>query len=103
MTIIKIGGGETINLEAIINDLVNINDKFIVVHGANALRDNLAKKLDYSGNLLILNGDQFLYEQYLHHHILQYFFHPHAALRNGLKNHHKISFYVRVSPHLFVH
>jgi acetylglutamate/LysW-gamma-L-alpha-aminoadipate kinase len=53
MTIIKIGGGATINIEAIINDLVNIKDDFIIVHGANALRDDLAKKLDYEKQVLL--------------------------------------------------
>lgn len=45
MIIIKIGGGEKINIEAIIRDLQNLNEKFIIVHGANALRDDLAEKL----------------------------------------------------------
>ncbi len=53
MTIIKIGGGEQINLEAIIKDLSNLDEKFIIVHGANALRDNLAKKLDYEKQVLL--------------------------------------------------
>jgi [amino group carrier protein]-L-2-aminoadipate/L-glutamate 6-kinase len=53
MTIIKIGGGEHINLEAIIKDLIHLDDEFIIVHGANALRDEIAKKLDYEKNVLI--------------------------------------------------
>lgn len=53
MTIIKIGGGEQINLEAIIRDLVNFEDDFIIVHGANALRDDIAKKLNYEKKVLI--------------------------------------------------
>ncbi|MFA4830912.1 MAG: [LysW]-aminoadipate kinase [Patescibacteria group bacterium] len=47
MLIIKIGGGATINHEAIIKDLANIKEPFLVVHGANALRDELAKKIGY--------------------------------------------------------
>ena len=47
MTIIKIGGGESLNLQAIISDLKKLDDDFIIVHGANALRDEVAKKLDY--------------------------------------------------------
>ena len=45
MIIVKIGGGKSINLKGIIKDLANINDTFIIVHGANALRDELAKRL----------------------------------------------------------
>ncbi|MFA3781528.1 [LysW]-aminoadipate kinase [Melioribacteraceae bacterium 4301-Me] len=45
MVIIKIGGGKDINLKSIIADLKSINDKLIIVHGANALRDELADKL----------------------------------------------------------
>ncbi len=46
MYIIKIGGGKEINLRGIIEDLAIINDKMIIVHGANALRDELAQKLN---------------------------------------------------------
>lgn len=53
MTIIKIGGGEQINLDAIIKDLVNLKGDFIIVHGANALRDKLAKKLNYDKQVLL--------------------------------------------------
>jgi acetylglutamate/LysW-gamma-L-alpha-aminoadipate kinase len=45
MIIIKIGGGKEINLEAIVRDLSNLKEKFIIVHGANALRDKLAEKV----------------------------------------------------------
>jgi acetylglutamate/LysW-gamma-L-alpha-aminoadipate kinase len=45
MIIIKIGGGAGINLEGIIRDLAQIKEKFIIVHGANALRDKLAEDL----------------------------------------------------------
>lgn len=53
MTIIKIGGGEYINIEAIIKDLSSLNDDFIIVHGANALRDEVAKKLNYEKKVLL--------------------------------------------------
>ena len=46
MIIVKIGGGESINHQAIINDLASLNEPFIIVHGANVLRDNIAEKLD---------------------------------------------------------
>lgn len=53
MTIIKIGGGKNLNLQAIISDLKNLEDDFIIVHGANSLRDEVAKKLDYEKKVLI--------------------------------------------------
>jgi acetylglutamate/LysW-gamma-L-alpha-aminoadipate kinase len=46
MLIIKIGGGKELNLKGIISDLATLNEKFIIVHGANALRDELAVKLN---------------------------------------------------------
>lgn len=46
MIIVKIGGGKTINHQAIINDLSKLEDKFIIVHGANSLRDELLEKLN---------------------------------------------------------
>ncbi|MEW5909739.1 MAG: [LysW]-aminoadipate kinase [Thermodesulfobacteriota bacterium] len=45
MVIVKIGGGDAINLEGIIGDLSRVKEKFIIVHGANALRDRLAERL----------------------------------------------------------
>ncbi len=45
MIIIKIGGGEKINIEGIIKDLSELNEKYIIVHGANAFRDKLASDL----------------------------------------------------------
>lgn len=45
MMIIKIGGGEAINLPSIISDMTNIKKSFIIIHGANALRDELASAL----------------------------------------------------------
>lgn len=46
MIIIKIGGGKSINTKGIIQDLADLRETFIIVHGANALRDELADKLD---------------------------------------------------------
>ena len=48
MLLIKIGGGATINLPGIIADLAPIQEPTILVHGANALRDEVAKKLGSS-------------------------------------------------------
>jgi len=45
MIIVKIGGGKEINIEGIIADLAGINDRYVIVHGANALRDKLAQDL----------------------------------------------------------
>jgi len=45
MLIIKIGGGETIDIKGIISDLAEIKEPFVIVHGANASRDRIAKEL----------------------------------------------------------
>jgi acetylglutamate/LysW-gamma-L-alpha-aminoadipate kinase len=45
MTILKIGGGKDINLQAIVEDIKAIDDDVIIVHGANAIRNELAEKL----------------------------------------------------------
>ena len=45
MMLIKIGGGEQINLEAVIADLATLEQPFIIVHGANVLRDQLVQQL----------------------------------------------------------
>lgn len=41
MIIVKIGGGESLNLEGIVGDLAALEDPVIIVHGANALRDRI--------------------------------------------------------------
>ena len=46
MIIVKIGGGASINLKNIVADLAELEEQFVIVHGANALRDQLAKDLD---------------------------------------------------------
>jgi acetylglutamate/LysW-gamma-L-alpha-aminoadipate kinase len=45
MIIVKIGGGSTINLAGIIEDLAGLDEPYVIVHGANALRDKLAQDL----------------------------------------------------------
>ncbi len=45
MIIVKIGGGSSINLAGVIRDLAGLDEPFIIVHGANALRDKLAEDL----------------------------------------------------------
>jgi acetylglutamate/LysW-gamma-L-alpha-aminoadipate kinase len=46
MILVKIGGGKDINIRGIISDLANLDDRFLIIHGANALRDNLAEDLN---------------------------------------------------------
>jgi acetylglutamate/LysW-gamma-L-alpha-aminoadipate kinase len=45
MILVKTGGGKTINLEGIITDLAELDEQCIIIHGANALRDELAVRL----------------------------------------------------------
>ena len=45
MVIVKIGGGSRINLKGIAVDLATLDEGFMIVHGANALRDKLAEDL----------------------------------------------------------
>lgn len=80
MLIIKIGGGKEINLRGIIVDLSKLNERFIIVHGANALRDELAKKLSIEKKIITsLSGYSSVYsdEQAIELLMLAY-----AGLRN---------------------
>jgi acetylglutamate/LysW-gamma-L-alpha-aminoadipate kinase len=52
MIIVKIGGGSSINIPGVIEDLAGLNERFIIVHGANALRDKLADDLDQPKQVL---------------------------------------------------
>ena len=52
MYIIKVGGGASINIEGIIEDLAAIDKPFIIVHGANALRDDIARKMGMEKQVL---------------------------------------------------
>ena len=45
MIIVKIGGGSTINIAGIVEDLAGLDEQYVIVHGANALRDKLAEDL----------------------------------------------------------
>lgn len=51
MILVKIGGGASLNIDYIISDLArylqSTGESCIIVHGANAFRDDLAKKLQY--------------------------------------------------------
>ena len=52
MMLIKIGGGENINLAAVIEDLSELSEPFIIVHGANVLRDRIAERLGQEKTVL---------------------------------------------------
>ncbi|MBN2126477.1 MAG: [LysW]-aminoadipate kinase [Deltaproteobacteria bacterium] len=45
MMIVKIGGGLGINVEGVVQDLAEVRDPFLIVHGANAFRDRLTEAL----------------------------------------------------------
>ena len=45
MIIVKLGGGREINVEGVIKDLAELDQKFLILHGANAVRDEIAEKL----------------------------------------------------------
>ena len=52
MLLIKIGGGASINLEGIASDLAEVPSPFVIVHGANALRDELGRRLGIEKRVL---------------------------------------------------
>ena len=52
MFIVKIGGGEAINLEAIVADLASIEEPVVIVHGANTLRDRIAERMGYEKQVI---------------------------------------------------
>ena len=45
MILVKVGGGSASNLPGIARDLAEVSDPFVVVHGANAVRDAIAARL----------------------------------------------------------
>ena len=52
MLVIKIGGGDAINLDGIARDLTLVEGPKVIVHGANALRDRLAERLGVEKRIL---------------------------------------------------
>lgn len=52
MLIIKIGGGDAINLPGIADDLATLDRPFVIVHGANALRDRVAARMGYEKQVI---------------------------------------------------
>lgn len=62
MHLIKIGGGASINLDGVAEDLAALGEPFVVVHGANALRDELARALGWEKKTLTsVSGYQSVY------------------------------------------
>lgn len=47
MIIVKIGGGKDINLKGVVQDLAELQSPVIIVHGANAVRDEIAAKMGF--------------------------------------------------------
>ena len=52
MYIVKVGGGSEINLLGIVIDLAVLEVPFVVVLGANALRDEIGRKLGLEKQIL---------------------------------------------------
>lgn len=52
MFIVKIGGGESLNLAGIIGDLAEIDEPMLIIHGANALRDRIANRMGFEKQVL---------------------------------------------------
>ena len=52
MVIVKIGGGAGIRLEEIVRDLAQREETFVIVHGANALRDQVASKMGFTKEVI---------------------------------------------------
>ena len=52
MIIVKVGGGDSLNLDGIVADLARLEQPFMVIHGANALRDRIAKQMGYNKQVI---------------------------------------------------
>lgn len=52
MLIVKIGGGDSLNLAGIVSDLAELDERIVLVHGANALRDRIAEKVGFEKRVL---------------------------------------------------
>ena len=52
MLVVKIGGGDAINVDGIARDLSSVEGPKVIVHGANALRDRLAERLGVEKRIL---------------------------------------------------
>jgi len=47
MIIVKVGGGKEVNLKGVVADLAELKEPYIIVHGANAVRDDIASRMGY--------------------------------------------------------
>lgn len=62
LLLVKIGGGASINLEGIARDLGELPGPCVIVHGANALRDALARRLGVEKRILTsVSGHESVY------------------------------------------
>lgn len=52
MLIVKIGGGDSLNLPGIIADLAELDEPVVMIHGANALRDRIAERMGHEKRVL---------------------------------------------------
>lgn len=52
MIIVKIGGGDSLNLPGIIADLAELDEPVVMIHGANALRDRIAERMGHEKRVL---------------------------------------------------
>jgi len=52
MLIVKIGGGDSLNLEGIVADLAELGGPVVIIHGANALRDRVAERMGFEKQVL---------------------------------------------------
>ncbi|MDZ7840776.1 MAG: [LysW]-aminoadipate kinase [Gammaproteobacteria bacterium] len=52
MIIVKIGGGDSLNLAGIIADLADVEGPVVIIHGANALRDRIAARMGFEKRVL---------------------------------------------------
>lgn len=52
MYIIKIGGGDSLNLPGIVKDLAELDAPMVISHGANALRDRIAERMGHEKQVL---------------------------------------------------
>lgn len=58
MLVIKIGGGETINIDAIIKDLKTLTDPYVIIHGGNFMMDTIVEKFGIENVMLTSQNGQ---------------------------------------------
>lgn len=80
MIVIKIGGGKTINLETIIDDLKTIKEPFVIVHGGNYMLDKLLKQFGIDKKYYTSPNGQI--SRATDKHIIDYMYMSYAGLVN---------------------